>query len=133
MGINNNITNALNSELSSISGLPVIYLPNSAKEPAQNVPYLRPTVMAARTDNFTLNDEHKWYGIYQIDVYTQLKKGSAPALLTADIISEHFDNLRINRNSVTVVTEVATVGTAQVQETRWHCYVEVPYWCSYKP
>lgn len=133
MGINNNITNALNTELASINNLPMIYLPNNTKEPAQGVDYLRPTVLPARTNEFTLNDEHEWYGIYQIDVYTTIKKGSAPALLIADAISEHFDRFTVNRNNVQVTTQIATVSAARREDDRWHCYVEVPYWCTYKP
>lgn len=133
MGVNNNITNALNTELASINNLPVIYLPNNSKERNQNVDYIRPTVMPARTRDYTLADEHYWSGIYQIDVYTNLKKGSAPAQLIADAISEHFDRITINRNGVQVNTDIASLSVAQVMENKWHLYVEVPYWCTYKP
>lgn len=133
MGITNNITNALNTELASIGGLPTIYYPNVGNEPSQNVNYIAPTIIWGRTDVYTLSDEHSWTGIYQIDVYTQLKKGTSPILIIADTIAAHFDTMSVNRNDISVHVDIGSVYQPQVRESRWWCHVDIPWWCSFKP
>lgn len=92
MGTYNNILNALNTRLSTVSGLPAVKWPNDGQtpEPVQGTNFIRVTWMPANSVLFSLDGKEKHIGLYQIDVFTQLKKGSAPGLLIADSIREHF-------------------------------------------
>lgn len=129
MSVFNNIQNALNTQLASLSGLPVIYYPNMQNEPIQGTPYIRPTLLPARSELLTLNNEDMHQGLYQIDIYTQLKKGTAPILLLADIIRDGFRRQSLTSSGTVVHIQNISISPTQRVESWWHCYVEVNYLC----
>jgi len=129
VGTFNNIQNALNTRLANISGLPVIYYPNDQKEPLQSTPYLRPTLLPATSQLYTLNDGDYHQGIYQIDIYKQLKFGSAPVLLIADAIRDGFRRQSLTSNGTIVHIQNISISQARKEEGWWSCYVEVNYLC----
>lgn len=130
MSLINNIQNALNTQLASISGLPVIYYPNVEKEPAQGTSFLRPTLLPANSTLFTLNNENEHKGIYQVDIFTQLKKGTAPILLIADAIRDNFNaHKSITSGSDVIHIQQISMSQAQRVESWWMCYVQINYLC----
>jgi hypothetical protein len=129
MSVFNNIQNALNAKLASLSGLPAIFYQNIQNEPAQGTSYIRPTLLPARSTLLTLNNEDMHQGLYQIDIYTQLKKGTAPILLLADIIRDGFKRQSLVSSSTVVHVQNISISPIQRIESWCHCYVEVNYLC----
>ncbi len=125
----NDIQNALNTKLAATSGLPVIYYPNMDKEPVQGTSYIRPTLLPANTTLLTLNNEDMHQGIYQIDIYTELKKGTAPTLLIADAICTAFRRTKLTANSTIVHAQQISMSQAQRVESWWHMYISINYIC----
>lgn len=130
MSLINNIQNALNTQLNTVVGLPTVAWPNVKYTPAQGTSYVRPTLLPARGELFTLNNEHMHKGIYQIDIFTQLKKGTAPLWLIADSIRDNFNAVK----SVTSSSDVIHIQEINFSEARqvegfWNCYVEINYIC----
>lgn len=129
MGVFNDIQNALNTKLASLSGLPAIYFPNDQKEPAQGTPYLRPSLLPAASELYTLNGANYHSGIYQVDIFTPLKKGTSQAMLIADIIRDGFNKQSLVKNTTIVHIQNISIGIGEREESWWHCYVEVNYLC----
>tara|TARA_R110000822_G_scaffold275773_1_gene397876 strand:+ start:11777 stop:12172 length:396 start_codon:yes stop_codon:yes gene_type:complete len=129
VGVFNDIQNALTNELSGISGLPVIYYENNSKEPTNNTPWIRPQLLPARSELYTLNDGNRHQGIYQVDIFTKLKKGSAEALLIADTIRDHFNKITVTSNSTNVHIQEISISRAERKDGWWNCYVEINYLC----
>lgn len=125
----NDIQNALNAKLASISGLPTIFYENIQNTPSQGTSYLRPTVLPASSELYTFTEGDLHHGIYQIDIYTQVKKGTSPMLLLADAIRDGFRRAKLTSGSTTVFIQNISISPAQQIENWWHCYVEVNYLC----
>ena len=129
MGVFNDIQNALTNELAGISGLPTIYNENVEDTHVRGTSYLRPTNLPAKSELFTLNNESWHPGIYQVDIFTPIKKGTAPALLIADAIAEHFKRLSLTSGSTIVHVQEISISQARRVESWWNCYVEINYFC----
>lgn len=128
MSLINNIQNALNAKLASINGLPTVYYPNVEKTPVQGTDWLRPTLLPANSDLYTLNNENMHQGIYQIDIFTQIKKGTAPLLLIADSIRDSFNaDKSLTSGGQVVHLQQISIGQAQRIESWWSCYVQINY------
>ena len=128
MGVFNDIQNALNQKLQSLSGsLPLILWPNSQKEPLKGVDYLRPTLLPASSENYTLNNGNYHQGIYQIDIFVDLNKGTSTALSIADQIRTLFLRQSIVKNTTIVHIQNISMSQAQRDEGWWHVFVEVNY------
>lgn len=130
MSLINNIQNALNTQLATVSGLPTVYYPNTEKEPTQGTNYVRPTLLPAASELYTLNDVNMHSGIYQVDIFTQLKKGTAPILLIADSVRDNFLAVKsITSGSDTVHIQAISISQARRVESWWSCFVEINYIC----
>lgn len=130
MSLINNIQNALNNYLSGIAGLPTIYYPNVSKEPIQGTEFLRPTLLPANSELFTVNNENRHIGIYQIDIFTDLKKGTAPLWLIADAIRDGFKTIKsVSSGGDTVFIQEISISQAQRIESWWSCFVQINYLC----
>jgi len=129
MGVFNDIQNALNAKLNSISGIPAIYWPNDQKEPINGTSFVRPTLMPASSELYTLNDSNYHSGIYQIDIFVPLKTGTSVAMLIADKIREAFNKQSFSSNTTLVHTQQISISLGEREEAWWHCYVEVNYLC----
>jgi len=128
MGVFNDIQNALNTKLNSISGsLPAIFWPNTQKEPTKNVDYIRPTLLPASTELYTLNAGDYHQGIYQVDIFVQLNKGTSAALVIADQIRTLFRRQSLVSGTTIVHTQNISMSQAQRDEGWWHVFVEVNY------
>ncbi len=130
MSLINNIQNAFNTHLSGVSGIPTVYYPNVDKVPVQGANYIRPSLIPANSDLFTIGNENRHQGIYQIDIFTELKKGTAPLLLIADSIRDSFNSIKsITSESDTIHIQEISIGPAQRVESWWSCYVQINYIC----
>lgn len=134
MGIFNDIQNALNTKLSSIPLIPKIFYSNVDTDdnrsiPVQGVTYIRPTLLPASSTAASLDGKDYHRGVYQIDIYTQLKKGSAPILAVADQIRTAFKNADLVSNSNIIHITSISVSNQRRDESFWTCYVEINYFC----
>jgi hypothetical protein len=129
MSLNNNIQNALTHQLSQVPSIPTIAYANADFEPEKGVDYVRPTLIPARSEMFSL-EEGKHSGIYQVDIYTELNKGTAPLLLLADSIRDKFiSDRRLTSGSDVIFIQEISISPAQRVEGWWSCYVEINYIC----
>ena len=130
MSLINNIQNALNAKLATVSGLPTVYWPNMENTPAQGTNYVRPTLIPANSVQATLNSIHEHKGFYQVNVYTQIKKGTAPLWLIADSIRDTFKaTTTLTSGSDTIYIQEISMSQAQRIESWWSCYVQINYIC----
>lgn len=129
MSLNNNIQNALTTCLSQVANLPPIAYANASYKPVEGQDYVRPTLIPAKSDMFAL-EFGRHQGLYQIDLFTSLNKGTAPILLLADSIREKFlDNRKLTSDTDVVFIQEISISQAQRVEGWWHCYVEINYIC----
>lgn len=130
MSLINNIQNALNLRLSVVPGVPVIYYPNVENTPAQGTDFVRPTLLPANSILYTLNNENMHQGIYQIDIFTSIKKGTAPLWNIADSIRDNFKLIHsLTSGGDTIHVQSISFSQAQRVESYWTCYVQVNYIC----
>jgi len=130
MSLINNIQNALNERLSDIVNLPQIFWPNIANEPQKGVDWIRPTLIPANSQLSTLNNYDMHQGIYQIDIYTGLKKGTAPLFLLADAIRDDFKSVKSLTSGDDIIhLQAISISQAQRVESWWSCFVQINYLC----
>ncbi len=130
MNVFNNIQNAFSVALNSIPLIPEIAFANVKYKPVEGVSYVRPTLLPAKSTLMTLQHESVYEGIYQIDIYTQLDKGTAPLLTIADAIRTYF----INNDTLTAGGDNISVQEINISQTQrieswWSCYVQLTYIC----
>lgn len=126
----NNIQNALNNRLSSVTNLPTVAWPNNAFAPVQATSYVRPTFLPARGDLNTLAGQGRHIGLYQVDVFVQLKKGTSPLLLIADSIRDHFNAQKsLTSGSDIIFIQATSISSPRRIESWWSCSVEIEYLC----
>ncbi len=129
MSLNNNIQNALTAQLSIVPDIPTIAYGNIKFEPVQGTSYVRPTLMPTKSDMYSLT-RGRHQGIYQVDVYTQIEKGTAPLLLIADSIRDSFvGNRTLVSDTDTIFIQEVSISKAQRVEGWWSCFVEINYFC----
>lgn len=91
MAIYTNIQAALDTKLNTIAGSPSIAWPNTEFTPNHGTLFLEPNVIPIESDLATLNDYHRYAGIYQVNIYVPLEKGTATMNLWLDRIHDLFD------------------------------------------
>jgi len=85
------INAALNSNLSSMAGLPAVAWPNQSFEPAVGTMYIRPTFLPAESVVGTIGDGTDFNsGIYQIDVFTPASDNTNESMLMLDLLADQF-------------------------------------------
>lgn len=129
MSLNNNIQNALTTQLSQVNGIPPIAYANAKYVPIEGHDFVRPTLLPAKSELFSL-ETGKHTGIYQIDIFTAVNKGTAPLLLLADSIRDKFLSQRtLVSGTDTVFIQEISISKALRIEGWWSCYVEINYLC----
>jgi hypothetical protein len=129
MGVFNNIQNALNTKLASIVGIPTVYYPNDNNEPTRGTNFVRPTLLPASSELYTINNENYHSGIYQVDIFTKLNKGTSEALLIADSIREAFNRQVLTSSGTRVFIQNINMSRAERDEAWWHVFLEINYIC----
>lgn len=127
MSVFNNIQNALNTQLNSVGGLPTIYWPNTPNEPVQNTNFIRPTLLPATSQLYTLNEGDYHQGIYQVDVFVKLKQGTSEALLLADTIRDSFRRESLTSSGTIVHIQNISMSQAERIEGWWRVMVNISY------
>jgi predicted AlkP superfamily phosphohydrolase/phosphomutase len=91
MGVITNIQLALETPLRSLqSNVLDIAFPNIKFTSTINKAFLRPTLIPATTDLYTLNGQHRYSGIYQIDIIVPLNRGLHQLNDIADTVLELY-------------------------------------------
>lgn len=130
MGVFTNIETALHTRLATLSGLPAVAWPNVAFVPTENTQFLRPTMLIDATKLHTLAGGEQHGGIYQIDVYVPLEKGSSALLTLLDSIESLFkSNKTMTAGSDTVFIQAVSRGPSTRQESWYVGILEVNYIC----
>lgn len=130
MGVFSNIQRALDTHLNSLTDRPYVAWPNAKATPLNGSSYIRPTLLPANSDLYTLNDVNMNPGIYQIDIYAPLEKGLNSALTLADAIKDHFEsNRRLTAGGDTVFIQNISLGSAERQDAWYRVFLEINYVC----
>lgn len=130
MGVFSNIQRALDTKLNTLANRPFIAWPNTKYAPTENTAFIRPTLLPVSSDLYTLNNEHRNPGIYQIDVFVPLEKGLNSALSLIDDIAEHFSSdRRLSAGTDTVFIQNISISPAERQEAWLRIYIEINYVC----
>ncbi len=125
-----NLSQALNKRLSLVPNLPPVAWPNVEYESVENTAFVRPTLLPSASTLYTLNAEHRNPGIYQIDVFVPLEKGSARAYRIVDSIKDHFELQRtLPLDQGNVFIEAISLGRLERQDSWLRIYLEVNYNC----
>ena len=112
MGTYTNVQAALDTHLNTITGSPSIAWQNTSFVPTHGTLYLEPTLLALTSTLETLNDYHRYNGIYQINVLVPLEKGTATANLWVDRISDLFlSNKRLTADTDTIFIQNINRGS----------------------
>ena len=91
MGTFVNIQAALDVKLNTITGSPSIAWPNTEYTPTHGTLFLEPNVLPIASTLETLNDYHRYAGIYQVNIYVPVEKGTATINLWIDRVHDLFD------------------------------------------
>lgn len=130
MGVFSNIQRALDTRLNELADRPFIAWPNTKFNPTNGSSYIRPTLMPAKSELYTINSVNMNPGIYQIDVYVPLEKGLNSALSLVDAIKDHFETDRsLVAGSDTVYIQNITLGDSERQDAWFRVYLEINYVC----
>lgn len=125
-----NIQAALDTRLSTLSGLPTVAWPNVATTPVEGTTYIRPTLLPASSELGGLTDNKVHRGIYQVDIFVQLEKGPAALLALQDSITTHFEADRDLTVSGTTVFILAVSPSRGLRVESWYMgFVEINYIC----
>lgn len=122
-----NIQNALNAHLATMTDIPEIFWPNTEKEPSRNQEWLRVSWMPANTDLFTLNNEDEHLGFYQVDIYTKLKEGTEPLLTLAGRIRAHFKGRSLTSGGDVIHIQAINPSPPRRDDAWWSCYLQINY------
>ena len=122
-----NIEIALQTQLSQAVTVP-IYYPNMEQAPQLAASYVRPTLLPAANELYTLNNQKRFKGIYQVDIYVPLNIGFRTAYQIADAIKTSFEGNRIlNANGQNVLIQAVSMGKSQRQDAWFTTFVEINY------
>ena len=130
MSVFNDISTALDTRLSIMTGLPPVAWENVAYEPVVGTLYLRPTNIAGDTNQATLGTTgtDMTIGIYQVDVIAQAGRGKSAALLMADKVADQFKRGTDLTSNGRVVTIVSVQRAVSSQDSGWYIIpVEIIY------
>lgn len=125
-----NIQTALDKTLAAMAGLPSVSWANIRYVPVNGTSFLRPSLLPAASELYTLSDSNRNSGIYQIDIFTPVEKGMNAGLVLADDIKTHFEsNRRISQGGNIVFIKAVSLGNSERQEAWNRIYVEINYEC----
>lgn len=131
MGVNANIQIALDTRLSQLeSNILQIAWPNVNYNPTVTQIFLRPSLIPGSTELYTLANQHKYIGIYQIDIYVPLNRGTHTLNDYADQILDLFNaDKTLVANGTTVFIQAITPLRMQREENHFSGGIEISYIC----
>ncbi len=120
MSIFKNISNALDSRLSLLVGIPDVAWPNVEYSPSESVGYLRVTNLPNTTVTSDQGFVERHGGIYQVDVVYPTGNGRSAAETLADSVADHFSSSRsLSSGGDTITIRAVSRGTGQ-QDGAWY-------------
>lgn len=132
MGVFANIQRVLDEKIKTAPSNTYISWPNTNVKPgnAQLTQYIRPTMLLAATDVYTLNDYERIPGIYQIDVFGQTNRGVGQVYNIADEIKTHFESSRtLIQDGTVVLIKGISMRQAEREDAWFKVIVEVNFIC----
>lgn len=105
MGVFSDIQAALDTQLSTTSGLPTVAWENVHFTPTEGTPFVRPTLIAGDSTLNTMSRKQMNVGIYQIDLFYPTSNGPGTLLTMLDNIYDHFKSgavLTVNTTEVII-------------------------------
>ena len=105
MGVYTNIQAALDTKLNTITGSPSIAWPNTEFTPTHGTLFLEPNILPVPSTLATLNDYHRYGGIYQVNVYVPVEKGTATLNLWLDRVHDLFDKTTLTSGGDSVLIQ----------------------------
>jgi hypothetical protein len=127
-----NIQRALDDKLKTAASNPYIVWPNAEVRPGNAAlsSYVRPTLLLANTDLYTLNDYERIPGIYQVDIYGQLNRGVQAVYSLADEIKTLFeDSRRLTVSSTIVLIQGIGIGQASREDAWYRVSLNINFIC----
>ena len=126
----NNIQNALNNGLNSVSGLSNIIWPSMDYLPVSGVDFIRPTLMPAKSVLFDLAHRSEHKGIYQVDLFTSVNSGTATILQRADSIRNYFTStVSFTSGGDTIYIQAISINTPKRADSWFMVSVQIDYLC----
>lgn len=128
MAVFKDLQAALETRLSTLSGLPEVAWANTAFKPTEDTAFFRPFIVPASGESLTQNRLQLNTGLFIIDTFVPSEKGTAALNTLVDAVYDHFMAV----NTVTSgTTEVELVGINRMLAERDEAWfkggVEIQY------
>lgn len=120
---------ALEARLDSLSGKPPIAWENVTFTPTENTTFIAPFLLPSPSVLAALNGLQEDQGIFQVDVYIPLEKGTAALNTLADSISNHFKGQRLTSGSATVEIRACSYRFQGREDAWYKGIIEINYLC----
>lgn len=120
MSVFTNIQVALDTRLAAGSfGIPIVY-ENVPYSPVAGTSWLRATTLFADAEVVTVSRKERFRGIYQVDVFVELEKGSGDLNTLLDAVRDHFKaSLNLTAGSDQII--IRNIGrTAATRDRAWY-------------
>lgn len=127
-----NIEKAVQGRLATLSNLPSVQWPNIDNDddlPKHTESFFRLTHIPSASDLSTLNNEHKFQGFYQIDIFVPTEIGTKTLYEYADDIKDHFDRQTLTSGSDRVFIQEVFPLVIEKQEAWFVCSMQINYIC----
>lgn len=113
MSVYSNIQRALETRLDGL-GPEIIAWPNTKFTPTHGVTYLEPIMLPITSNLETLNDYHRYTGIFQVNVSVPVEEGTATLTTWLDSIHDRFlSEKRLTAGGDTVFIQSIERGPTQ--------------------
>lgn len=131
MAVLKKIKVALDSKLSQLSGSNIFAWENIDYNPALNQLYIRPTLLPSRSNTLDFDNNTRFTGIYQVDVFAPLNKGTKTILDKMDDIRDLFVGSRtlVQDDISVLIRTVSQVGPLRSDGSWLVGIVEIIYDC----
>jgi hypothetical protein len=127
MGIFADTQSALETKLATLSPSVPTVPTNIRHTPTLATSYINSTIRYAETIGATLLGNDIYPGFFQIDVFTQLEKGSGANLTIQDNLRTLFNNITLTKNTTNVRIEKVSLGPLGAEEAWLHGIINIHF------
>lgn len=111
---------ALDVRLSQVAYPVAIANENTVYKPVAGTPWIRPTVLNARGETLDLDNANDSPGVYQIDLFYPLNKGTSDLLSKLDDIAEYFAAEKtLTFNQSTILIRSISKLPSRIDDNTW--------------
>lgn len=122
------VQNAFDSKLSQAGNGIDIAWENFSFKPSINEPWLRPTLLMARSDMSDLDGTQGNSGIYQVDVYFPLQRGVLSLLTKLDEIYDLFkESKTLISQDVQIILRAVSRKSSVIEESWYKGSIEIAF------